>query len=89
MYGAQPKIESGERVHVVARDRLRGYAPLIRLQGGNRAVSHQRRVGFWDLIREGGAVAVTIPETVKGFRGWRYRWWDRSVETPFPGWRWP
>ena len=41
----------------------------------------------------GGAVAVTIPERVTGFRGWRRRWWERDAEVPFPGWRtatmWP
>jgi hypothetical protein len=38
------------------------------------------------LVRHGDAVAVTIDEFVRGFRGWRYRWWNRDIETPFPDW---
>jgi hypothetical protein len=78
--GGQPKIEAGERVYIVYDGKLRGYAPLFQL--------------YWDysirrggLVRAGGAVAVTIPEPVKGFRGWRYRWWERSKETCFPDWK--
>lgn len=78
-YGGKPDITPGDRVYVVCEYRLRGYAPLIdcRCEGG--------RI---HLIRGGGhtAVAVTIPERIVGFRGWRYRWWDRSVEVPFPDW---
>ncbi len=71
-----PDIKPGERVYIVAHGRLRGYAPLTRLQARPLA-----------LGRQGGAVAVTIPEAVTGFRGWRYRWWDRNIEVPFPDWR--
>lgn len=39
------------------------------------------------LVRRAGAVAVTIPEPITGFRGWRYRWWPREAEVPFPDWR--
>lgn len=74
----RPKIEPGERVYVVAHGRLRGYAPLTRL------VVQGPRVVF---CRAGGAVAVTVPEPIRGFQGWRYRWWDRSAESPFPDWR--
>lgn len=74
----RPKIAPGERVYVVHRDRLIGYAPLVRLD--------QHFSGRWSLIRGGGAAAVTINEAVPGFRGFRYRWWDRSVERPFPEW---
>jgi hypothetical protein len=40
----------------------------------------------YGLVRHAGAVACTIPEPIRGFQGWRYRWWDRSVEVPFPTW---
>lgn len=73
-----PDIRPGERVYVVAHGRLRGYAPLVRLD---------RAFGSLALIREGGAVAVTIDQPIRGFRGWRYRWWNRSDEVPFPDWR--
>lgn len=75
--GARPNIAVGERVYVVCFDKLRGYAPLIRLAwNGNRG----------SFIRGGGAVAVTLPEAVRGFQGWRYRWWEYSKEIPFPNW---
>ena len=79
--GGRPDIQPGERVYVVAWGRLRGYAPLVALQsdGNGRHV----------LIRAGGAVAVTVPERIDGFRGWRYAWWDRADEVPFPNWREP
>jgi hypothetical protein len=65
----------------VFNGRLRGFAPLVRIQheGGRR----------YSLVRAGGAVAVTIAERIPGFRGFRYRWWDRSLERPFPDWRTP
>jgi hypothetical protein len=76
--GRPPRIEPGERVYIVALGRLRGYAPLVRCEAGNLNVA---------LIRQGGAVAVTINESIRGFRGWRYRWWEREQEVPFPDWR--
>jgi len=39
------------------------------------------------LVRRNGAEAVTISDPIVGFQGWRYRWWDRSAEVPFPEWR--
>jgi hypothetical protein len=76
--GAQPPIGVGERVYVVSHGLLRGYSPLTRIQ----------RTQFgWAFVREGGAVAITIPQPVVGFRSWRSRWWDRSTEVPFPDWR--
>jgi hypothetical protein len=78
---AKPIIKPGERVYVVYNGALRGYAPLVRidLQGGWR----------YSLVRHAGAVAVTIPEFIQGFRGWRYRWWNYGDEVPFPNWRDP
>lgn len=35
------------------------------------------------------AEAVTIAVPAPGFRGWRYRWWRREHEVPFPEWRTP
>ena len=74
----QPRIEPGERVYVVCEGRLRGYAPLIRLDDD---------CGTVELIRGPGAVAMTIADGITGFRGFRYRWWDRSTEIPFPEWK--
>jgi hypothetical protein len=76
----RPGVEPGDRVYVVAHGRIRGYAPLTRL------VLQPGRIVF---CRAAGAVAVTIPDPVRGFQGWRYRWWDRSIEVPFPEWRRP
>lgn len=73
-----PKIVPGERVYVVSHGRLRGYAPLI------RAVVRDGRVV---LVRGAKAVAVTIPKTIIGFRGWRYRFWGREEEIPFQAWK--
>lgn len=70
-YGGRPKIEPGERVYVVCEGRLVGYSPLHKLLVDGREVV---------FIRAGGAVAVTIDLPIVGFRGWRYRWWDRSDE---------
>ena len=79
MGGPVPPIVRGERVYVVAHGRLRGYAPLTRIERTDRGFA---------LGREAGAVAITIPETITGFRGWRTRWWDRSIEVAFPEWKW-
>jgi hypothetical protein len=77
--GPRPEIEPGELVYIVAHGKLRGYAPLTR-------VALCPGITF-ALIRAGGAVACTIPVSVTGFRGWRYRWWRRDDEIPFPDWR--
>ena len=77
-----PKIDPGERVYVVCDGRLRGWAPLVQVETRNLS----RRAGC-ALIRGGGAVAVTIAEKIIGFRGFRYRWWERSVEKPFDSWK--
>ena len=81
VWGARPVIEAGERVYVVAHGRLRGYAPLVRVE------SYSGREH--DLIRGSGAVAVTITEPIIGFRGWRYRSWSKDDELASPEWRTP
>ena len=78
--GARPRIEPGERVYVVHHGKLRGYAPLVELE-------YDPRHRLVSLVRGGGAVAVTVPFEIRGFRGWRYRWWERDIEVPFPEWQ--
>lgn len=75
-----PAVSKGERVYIVAHSKLRGYAPLLRVE--------RTPTGF-ALVRGGNAVAITIDQPIQGFRGWRYRWWDRMAERPFPNWRSP
>lgn len=78
--GAPPRdVEPGDRVYVVYKGYVRGYAPLVRIER-----TTERNFAF---VRHGGAVAVTINEYVRGFQGWRYVWWDRAAEIPFPSWR--
>lgn len=84
--GPVPTIRSGERVYVVYNRALRGYAPLARIARGEAGGLMR---GSFSLVRRGDAVAVTIPEAIPGFRGWRYRWWDRAAEVPFPDWQNP
>jgi len=74
-------IEIGDRFYVVAHGRLRGYAPVVRVEING--------FGKGAIIRAGGAVALTIPEPIPGFRGLRQRWWPRAEEEPFPDWRTP
>ena len=87
-FGKKPDINPGERVYVVAHGKLRGYAPLTRLDwhpfNGSQSPNALGRVVF---CRKGGAVAVTIKAPIRGFRGWMYRHWDRSLEIPFPTWK--
>ena len=73
-----PPIEAGERLYIVAWNRLRGYAPVTGVVRANR--SHA-------ICRRGGAVAVTIDPLLEGFRGWQRHWWSRDEERPFPEWR--
>ena len=80
LWGQPPTIEPGERVYVVYNGKLRGYATLVRIS---------RHGPNFSLVRHGGARAVTIDETIRGFRGYRYRFWDREDEKPFPDWRIP
>jgi hypothetical protein len=90
-------VPQDSRVYVVAFGRLRGYAPLLRVDrqppagAGDATIErwrreHRDRVHYY-LVRAGGAVAVTIPEPIRGFQGWRYRWWQRAAEVPFPDWQ--
>lgn len=81
LWGTPPAMQPGERVYIVYRGALRGYAPLVRIDllGGGR----------YGLVRHGGAVAVSIPELIRGFRGFRYRWWGYDQEQLFPGWQNP
>lgn len=78
--GSPPRMQTGERVYVVYNGKLRGYAPLVRIERYERSYA---------LVRHGGAVAVTIDRPIPGFRGFRYVDWDRSEEKPFPEWRQP
>lgn len=70
-------------MYVVHNGKLRGYAPLVRI---DRFPEDGKA---YDLIRKGGAVAVTVDQFIQGFRGFRYRWWKYEDEKPFPGWQIP
>lgn len=76
-WGREPILVPGARLYIVCEDRLRGYSPIV-------------DIDFWqgevEFMRHGGAVAVTIPERITGFRGWRERWWRREDEVPFLDW---
>lgn len=86
-YGPLPIITTDSRLYIVCEGRLRGYAPIVRVMYDEASVRcGQSHLAF---IRRGGAVAVTIDELITGFRGVRRRWWDRSIERPFPDWRTP
>jgi hypothetical protein len=85
--GPLPDIQIGSRVYIVAHGRLRGYAPLVAIE---RRCRLRPSVGC--LVRRGGAVAVTVlqdgrPAEIRGFRGWKYRWWDYLDEVPYPNWK--
>jgi hypothetical protein len=88
-FGVQPNIEFGEVVYVACEGRIVGYAPLVAMMfKGEMVVDEdhpkaviQKGLGPILLVRGGDAVAVTIPQAVVGFRSWRYRWWERSIET--------
>lgn len=88
----RPNIKPGERVYIVAHGHLRGYSPLVRIGDGRRFGGPR---GSLALIRRGRARAVTVlpagrfsvPARINGFQGYRYRWWERSEEIPFPEWR--
>lgn len=75
-----------ERLYIVCEGKLRGYAPILRVM---YAEPVRNGCAPLNIIRGGGAVAVTIDEPIVGFRGVRVRWWDRADERPFPDWRTP
>ena len=75
-YSMARRIGTGDRFYIVAHGKLRGWAPVTRVQAGC-------------ICRRGNAVACTIDEPVPGFRGLKVRWWDRGEEKPFPNWREP
>ena len=79
--GAAPRCGPGDRCYIVYNRRLRGYAPLIRVE--------REPDGRLCFVRGGGAVAVTIDREIIGFRGWRYRDWGYDEERLFPGWMVP
>lgn len=79
-----PFMVAGDRVYIVAHGKLRGYAPLVR-----REVYCKLRPDRSCLVRRNDAVAVTIDEPIRGFQGWRRRWWEREDEHPFTDWRTP
>ena len=85
--GRCPKIQPGERVYILYDGLLRGYAPLVRIEN----TVYQGRMGHrhsgYALVRHNDAVAVTIDEHIKGFRGFRYRWWKYEQERSFPEWQ--
>ncbi|KKL54798.1 hypothetical protein LCGC14_2261800 [marine sediment metagenome] len=69
-----PPIEIGERLYIVSYGRLRGYSLVTRVQEGC-------------ICRKGNAIAITIPDMITGFRGYRRVWWNESTEIPFPNWK--
>jgi hypothetical protein len=77
--GKPPKIEPGERVYVVYNGKLRGYSKLVRVECYSPS--------SFALVRHNDSESLTIDEHIKGFRGYRYRWWDRTIEMPFPDWK--
>lgn len=89
-FGMDPDCYRGDRVYVVCQGKLRGYSPLL-LKRFDRTqrLPNGAYTGWVNLIRGGDAVAVTIGEPVPGFRGWRYRWWEREQEVPFDDWQVP
>jgi len=74
-------IKPGDRFYVVAWGRLRGWAPVTHLV--KPGLDHHG----WCICRRGDAVACTIEAPIAGFRGLRQRWWHRSIERPFVGWK--
>ena len=78
---AAPRIECGDRLYIVAWGRLRGYALVTHVdyEGGPGGRGY-------GICREGGAVACTTDEPIRGFQGWRAPSFLRGELYPFPGW---
>lgn len=74
----------GDRFYVVAHGKLRGWAPIIRVD----RFQHEGNVGY-SIVRGGRAIACTIETPIPGFRGLRQRWWPVTHERSFPEWRTP
>jgi hypothetical protein len=79
--GNKPPIGPGDKLYIVAHNRLRGYAPVTRLAGPEETGRG------WAICRRGGGVAVTISAPIKGFQGFRKVWWSEQDERPFPEWK--
>lgn len=86
-YGADPRdrVTQDSRFYIVAHGRLRGYAPITRVAFTPRRGG--QKIGQVVFCRAAGAVAVTVPAPIRGFRGYMVRWWDRKLEKPFPDWK--
>lgn len=69
-----------DRCYVVCEGRLVGYSPLVRVDYDQSRC--RNGCAPLRLVRRGDAVAVTIPEAIQGFRGWRHPWWRREDEVP-------
>lgn len=80
-----PRVEWDERVYIVAHGMLRGHASLTKIVRDPLRFGGQ--VGGFALVRRGQAFACTLDTPIRGFRGWRYRWWDCVLERPFAEWR--
>jgi len=83
--GNKPPIGAGDKLYIVAHNRLRGYAPVTALKFVPAVDAAMG--GRWAICRQGGGVAVTIDERIVGFRGFRKVWWPESAEKPFPAWK--
>jgi hypothetical protein len=77
-----PVLGVGDRLYIVAHGRLRGFAPVTGMEEQCRLAPARACI-----MRRGDAQAVTIGTSIRGFRGWQYRWWYRADEHPFPDWR--
>jgi len=77
------QAKPGDRFYIVAHGRLRGYAPIVRVENPPEDNDDVR----YAIIRRLGAVACTVPFAIQGFRGLRVRWWKREQEIPFPDWK--
>lgn len=78
--GATFDAQPGDRCYIIAHGKLRGWSPITAIEHHGRSV---------EIGRRGGAVACTIDEPIRGFRGWARRWWDRADEVPFADWKTP
>ena len=79
------KAKPGDRLYIVAFGRLRGWAPIVRVEHEALSLGYHQ----YSIVRAARAVACTLEAPVPGFRGLRRRWWDRADELPFPDWRTP